>query len=191
MMKLILSILILSTTVACGSGGGGSPTLPKQAVNDSSGPGGEPMIPIDYSKIACGDVEECATTCMITAPYADDEYIRTLCKKNSFGDATCNAFLKEENDSFYVSYLSCVNSATSARIDTGWIGSQQCSTDATCQQACAKTFQPETDTAILNRAAANGGRQGGAVTKELIANQRIREQLAACLDAPVSYVISK
>ncbi len=189
MMKLILSILILSTTVACGSGGGGSPTVPKQAVADTSGV--ELIAPVDYSKIACGDVEECATTCMITAPYTGEEYIRThryIC--NNVVGVTCNALIREDTEGYLASNLFCKNSRTTERIDPAIIGTSSCmQAGVGCQQVCARTFRPETDQAILNRAAANGGRSGGAVMKELIANQRVREQLTACLEAPARYVM--
>lgn len=68
MMKLILSILILSTTVACGSGGGGSPAAPKQAVSDSS----DAAVPLDQivpentvieATAICGDYPSCMSYC--------------------------------------------------------------------------------------------------------------------------------
>ena len=67
MLKFIFAILILSTTVACGSGGGGSPVAPKQAVNDSSD-----VAPIDSAPqdvptaeptAICGDYASCMSYC--------------------------------------------------------------------------------------------------------------------------------
>ena len=177
---LILTMALMTT--ACANGDGGRSSAP---VNTPAAVQPVYQEPTDYSKIACGDVEECETTCSVSAPFTSEAYIRThrfLC--NSTTGSTCNVLLSRELDGHVTGHLACLAAPVTAQMMPDEMDGPDCASMARCQSKCARLFRPETDNAIQNRAT------GGALMIELIANERIRVQLQACLESPASYVLN-
>ncbi len=188
-MVLTAVCLILG---GCGKGGGENGTnvasapaaaIPANANNPSN-------QPPDYSKVSCGSVQECANACDLTHPFVDENLIRqTLCG-NDPSSAICDALVKFDYDNFESSNILCRHLMTTEVIDLKSLGIQKCADGQICQQICSILYVPQSDDAIERAAAANGTLQSGQTLKDLVTNDVVKAQLAACLAAPADFVIA-
>lgn len=183
MRNLALVLLVGCLASAC-SGGGGGASGQSTAGSQLVTPVPEFVEPTDFSKIACGDVGECATACMVDRPFMGESELRNLLCPPSVGEATCKGLIAID-DIQRESNLACLNSPTTEWIDPSIIGTNTCITNVSCQSVCHSMFQPESDKAIQNRLGS-----GGAALRARHRNQLIIRQLEACLEAPIAYVVA-
>lgn len=163
------------------------PVLPPASSGNTS------SLPPDYSKTLCGSVYECARACDLTHPYVDEASIRqTICITvgGSSGSTsnTCDSLVQFDHDNYIASNLWCKSLKVTEVIDPKIIGTQNCGDDSNCKQYCPIQYGPKSALAIEQIAAAQGT-SGGETLKELVVYDVINAQLAACLGAPISFVM--
>lgn len=187
MNRIVIGLLLIVLS-GCAKGGGGTTNAATQPIDTTSTPEIQPIVSIDYSKVTCSEVQGCTDICDVRYPFASEEYIRqTLCA--SFpNSATADSLVQRNHNLYELSNMNCRSMAVTQVMNSAALSDAACSTNFNCFQKCSSLYIPQSDQAIERQAAASGGLNSGSTLIHLLENQILREQLAACLRAPVGYI---